>query len=153
MNNPLTVHSVININCTAPRVWQALTDPDLIRQYFFGTEAITDWEEGSALIFRGEWEGKSYEDKGTVLITEPNKVLRYNYWSSMSGIEDKPENYQVITFEIFEEDGVTTLTVTQENIPHEEMKTHSEQNWRMVMNDLKKLLESQVSTDATETVG
>jgi uncharacterized protein YndB with AHSA1/START domain len=118
-----------------------LTKPELIKQYFFGTEAISDWREGSPIIFKGEWEGKSYEDKGTILIAEPHKLFRYDYWSSMSGIEDKPENYVIITHELFEEGGVTTLTITQENIPDEKMKDHSEQNWRKVMNDLKELLE------------
>ena len=97
---------------------------------------------GSPIIFKGEWEGKHYEDKGTILNAEPNKLFRYSYWSSMSGIEDKPENYLTITYEVTEENNNTTLTVTQENIPDEKMKEHSEQNWKKVLADLKKLLET-----------
>jgi|ERR1051325_1137521 uncharacterized protein YndB with AHSA1/START domain len=133
----------IKINAPASKVWEALTTPELIKKYFFNTNAISDWKEGSPLIFKGEWEGKTYEDKGTILKVEPNKLFQYNYWSSMSGIEDKPENYVTITYELQEENDRTILTITQENIPDEKMKEHSEQNWRTVLDNLKKLLEKE----------
>ena len=148
MKSNIKGDTAIHIHATAAEVWNALTKPEIIKQYFFGTNAISDWQEGSPIIFRGEWEGKSYEDKGTILIVEPNKLLRYNYWSSMSGIEDKPENYVIITYELFEEGGDTTLTITQENIPDEKTKEHSIQNWRKVMSDLKQLLEKKAPLDA-----
>ena len=145
MKSNITATTTINIQAKTPAVWGALTRPELIKQYFFGTDAISDWREGSPIIFRGEWQGRSYEDKGTILIVEPEKLLRYSYWSSMSGIEDKPENYLIITYELFQEDGTTTLTITQDNIRDEEMKIHSEQNWRIVMNGLKQLLEEKLA--------
>ncbi|MEP7141770.1 MAG: SRPBCC domain-containing protein [Ferruginibacter sp.] len=141
MKNNLTANSTINILSTSSAVWDALTKPELIRQYFYGTEAISDWREGSPIIFKGEWDGKSYEDKGTILIAEPDKLFRYAYWSSMSGIEDKPENYVTITYELFEDGGITTLDITKENFPDEELKMHSIQKWRKVLNGLKALLE------------
>lgn len=96
---------------------------------------------GSPIIFEGEWEGKSYHDKGIILDMKKKKLIKYNYWSSMSGIEDKPENYVIITFELSGEDNDVTLTVTQENIPDKKTKEHSQENWKMVMNNLKKLVE------------
>ena len=78
------VSTVINVPIS--NVWEALTKPEIIKEYFFGTQTITDWNVGSPIIFKGEWEGKTYQDKGTILRFEPNKMLQYNYWSSMSGI-------------------------------------------------------------------
>jgi len=98
---------------------------------------------GSPLIFRGEWEGKTYEDKGTILEKLSQKLFRYSYWSSMSGKEDKPENYVIVTYELSGNNNQTTLTITQENIPDEKTKKHSEENWNKVLNDLKQLLEKQ----------
>ena len=141
MKNNLTGEVSIIIDAPASKVWDALTNPELIKQYFFNTNAISDWKEGSPIRFKGEYEGKSYEDKGTILEVEPNKIFKYNYWSSMSGLEDRPENYMVITYELFEEGGITTITIEQENIPDQQRKVHSEQSWRMVMNGMKKLLE------------
>jgi uncharacterized protein YndB with AHSA1/START domain len=146
MKNHITGKASINIEAPISEVWDALTKPEIIKQYFFGTDTQTDWVPGNPIKFSGEWEGKSYEDKGTVLNFEPHKLLRYNYWSSMSGIEDKPENYVVITFRLSEEDDNNTyLSIIQENIPSEEMKEHSEQNWNKVLEGLKNLLEKQTA--------
>jgi uncharacterized protein YndB with AHSA1/START domain len=134
--------TTVHIKAEPAKVWEALTKPELIKQYFFGTEAISDWKEGSPLIFRGEWQGKSYEDKGTILKIESHKLLRYKYWSSMSGTKDVPENYANITYELAKENGTTALTITQDNIPSEESKEHSQQNWKMVLDGLKKLVEN-----------
>ena len=79
--------------------------------------------------------------KGIIKEKEKNKHLKYNYWSSMSGIENKPENYVDISYDLKEEHGKTILTITQENVPTEEMKKHSEQNWNTVLDNLKKMLE------------
>jgi uncharacterized protein YndB with AHSA1/START domain len=131
----------VQVKADPAKVWEALTKPELIKQYFFGTQVVTDWKEGSPLIFKGEWQGKSYEDKGTILKIEPNKLLRYKYWSSMSGTKDLPENYANITYELARENGGTSLTIIQDNIPTDEIKEHSQQNWKMVLDGLKKLIE------------
>ncbi len=144
MKNCISAKVSTVINAPIATVWEALTNPKIIKQYFFGTNTITDWKVGGPIKFTGEWEGKSYEDKGTVLKFEPNKMLQYDYWSSMSGIEDKPENYVTITYFLSSEKNKTTLTISQENIPDEKMKAHSEENWKKVSNSLKNLLEKGV---------
>ena len=144
MKSNITGKASVTIHATAAKVWEALTTPKIIKKYFFGTDAVSDWQVGSPLIFKGEWQGKHYEDKGTILEIVPQKLFKYNYWSSMSGIEDKPENYVDVTYEILGKDNDVTLSVTQENIPDEKMKEHSEQNWNKVLGDLKKLLEGEM---------
>jgi uncharacterized protein YndB with AHSA1/START domain len=141
MKNNISCQVNININAPISRVWQALTDPAIIQRYFFGTHTDTDWKVGSPIVFTGEWEGKTYKDKGTILDVTPDKLLRYSYWSSMSGIEDRPENYVIVTYELKGEDGDVDLTLTQENIPDEKTKTHSEANWKKVLDNLKKVVE------------
>ena len=132
----------VNVHIHAPlqAVWEALTNPEIIKKYFFGTNTITDWVPGHKIVFEGEWEGKKYQDKGTVLAYKENEQLKYDYWSSMSGIEDMPENYGVITYDVSEDGGVTILVITQENIPDENRKEHSMENWKMIMLELKKLV-------------
>ena len=133
----------VNVHIHAPlqAVWEALTNPEIIKKYFFGTNTITDWVPGHKIVFEGEWEGKKYQDKGTVLAYKENEQLKYDYWSSMSGIEDMPENYGVITYDVSEDGGVTILVITQENIPDENRKEHSMENWKMILLELKKLVE------------
>ncbi len=131
----------INTQASTSKVWDALTNPELIKEYFFGTETISDWKVGSALIFKGVWEGKEYIDKGIILELEVEKKLKYNYWSSFSGTEDIPENYATITYELSKENNTTVLTVLQDGFKTEEQKEHSEKNWQMVLEGLKKLVE------------
>ncbi len=141
MKSTITGRVSIEIDAPVQKVWEALTTPEIIKQYFFGTTAVSDWKVGSSIIFKGEWEGKSYIDKGTILSILPLKMFRYNYWGSMSGIEDKPENYAIITYNLFEDGDITLLTIVQENIPDRKMKEHSEKNWNTVLHNLRDLLE------------
>ena len=110
-----TAQTNVTINAPAAKVWDALVDPEIISQYLHGTQTITDWEVGKPIVWRGEWKGESYEDKGTVLAFEPHRLLKYSHWSPMSGGEDKPENYHDVTYELSERDDKTVLTFTQGN--------------------------------------
>lgn len=141
MSVNLIAKSSIEIEAPVARVWDALTNPEIIKQYFFGTNAISDWQVGSPLEFRGEWEGKPYVDKGVILQSQPEKLFQYTYYSSFSKLPDSPENYANISYELNEEDGLTTLTVKQENVANEEARKHSEENWSHVLTSLKNLLE------------
>jgi uncharacterized protein YndB with AHSA1/START domain len=131
----------IAVHASAERVWKALTDPKQIKEYLFGTEAISDWRVGSAITYKGVWQGKPYEDKGKILALVPNKLLQSTYWSGMSGLKDSPENYSTVTYTLSEVGGSTTLTVTQDNNPTRESAEHSQSNWAIVLKGLKDLLE------------
>ena len=141
MKSDIKAQVSINIHASISNVWEALTNPEIIKKYFFGTNTITDWKVGRPIKFKGEWEGKTYEDKGTILEIQKNKLIKYDYWSSMSGIEDKPENYVIVTYQLSGGDENVNLSVLQENIPDEKMKAHSEQNWNKVLDGLKTVVE------------
>jgi hypothetical protein len=64
---------------------------------FFGVEIQTD-RTGSSLVHTGEWQGKPYEDKGTIVRFEPEELLVHTHWSPLSGLPDRPENYQQVTW-------------------------------------------------------
>ena len=132
----------ITINASPAEIWAALTDPDKIYQYMFGTQVVSDWEEGSPIVWHGEWHGKEYEDKGQILTIEPERVLQYSHFSPLSGQPDKPENYHVVTIELSGEGPETTVWLTQDNNASEQERDESERNWRMMLESLKALLES-----------
>ena len=141
MNETHIAKSSVTISAPRARVWEALTRPDMIKQYLFGTEVSTDWKVGSPITYKGVWEGKAYEDKGQILQVEPEKRLVSTFWSALSGLPDRPENYQTVDYALSDEGGGTRLTVTQGNNESEESARHSEQNWNMVLEGLKKLVE------------
>jgi len=143
MTHQLTATATIRITADKGEVWDTLTNPEKIKKYLFGTQAISDWKKGSTLKFTGEWEGKTYEDKGTILDTEPGKLFRYTYWSSMGKLEDKPENYATVTYELVPASAETILNIKQDNIANEEAREHAEKNWLYILSEIKRLIESQ----------
>lgn len=141
MANNLTAEASINLNATPARVWKALTDPAEIKQYLFGTDTKSDWKKGSSITYTGKWEGKAYEDKGKIIDIVPEKLLHTTYYSSMSGKEDKPENYSNVIYKLTPDGNQTKLTITQDNNGNSESKDHSESNWNQVLDSLKKMVE------------
>jgi uncharacterized protein YndB with AHSA1/START domain len=141
MSNTAVAKATTTVNAPASKVWDAITKPDQIKQYMFGTQVTTDWKVGSPIIYKGEWKGKAYEDKGKVLEIEPRKRLVSTFWSSLAGLPDTPENYKTVRYELVPEGDRTRLTITQDNNATQEEAQEAEQNWKMVLDGIKKLLE------------
>jgi uncharacterized protein YndB with AHSA1/START domain len=130
------------INAPAAKVWDALTKPEQIKQYLFGTQVTTDWKVGSPITYKGEWKGKAYEDKGKVLEIEPRKRLVSSFWSALAGLPDTPENYKTVGYELAPDGDQTKLTITQDNNASQDEAKEAEKNWRMVLDGIKKLVEN-----------
>ena len=142
MDKTLTATAAVTIQAPKSKVWEALTTPRLLKQILFGADVITDWKVGSSIIYKGEWQGKPYEDKGRILKFDLEKLLVTTHWSPLSGVPDVPENYHTVSYELSGRDAGTKVTVTQDNNATEDEKMHSEQNWKMMLEGLKKMLES-----------
>lgn len=141
MDKSLVAKQSIVINVPVAKVWDALTNPESIKQYLFGTKAESTWKVGDPITFSGEWEGKAYQDKGIILQFEPEKVLEYTYFSSFSGKEDKPENYGIVKMMVEPEGDGTRLSLEQSNHEDEQSRAHSESNWGQVFVSIKEMLE------------
>ncbi len=131
------------IHAPLKKVWDALVDPEKIKQYMFGTDVISDWKKGSSIIWKGEWKGKAYEDKGEILQIDKGKRLQYSHYSALSGKPDLPENYHIVTITLseFELHIGVEVELTQDNNNTEDEQKHSEENWNMMLEGLKKFLE------------
>ncbi len=141
MNDSLVAKASIEIDAPVKKVWNALVDPDSIQQYMFGTRVVSDWRKGSPIIWKGEWQGKAYEDKGVILRIEPERVLRYSHFSPLSGAPDKPENYHTVTVELSAKRNRTRVDLSQDNSSNEEERSQFEGNWKMMLETLKKFIE------------
>lgn len=133
--------AAVTVDAPAAKVWEALVSPDAIKQYMFGTNVTTDWREGSPIVWKGEWQGKSYEDKGVLLEVKPERTLKYSHFSPLAGLPDKPENYHTVTIELAGKGDQTEVSLEQDNNPTEEAREHSEKNWETMLAGLKKFLE------------
>ena len=142
MNKNLRVSKNIIIDSTAEKVWDFLVNPEKIKIYLFGTETLSDWKIGSPIIFQGEYNGQLYKDKGNVLENVNHKILKYNYWSGFSGLEDRPDNYSIVTYEIENlSEARVKFTWTQEGFANEESLKHSENGLNGMLEQIKKLVE------------
>ena len=137
----ITTSHQIDIAAPPERVWEALTTPEQISKWFFGVDTESDWRVGSSLIHRGEYQGQRYEDKGEILELNPPKRFVHTHWSPMSGLPDMPENAQRVTWTLEPIDGLTTLTVAEENLPSEQAKATSDKSWPQALESLRELVE------------
>ena len=142
MPTDISTQASVTIEAPADEVWKALTTPGLIKRWFFDVDTETDWQIGSPIVHRGEYQGKPYEDAGTIERLEPGRLLVHTHWSPTSGLPDRPENHQEVTWALSGTDGATELTVTERNLPSEDAKDVSDQAWAAALSNLKELLEA-----------
>jgi uncharacterized protein YndB with AHSA1/START domain len=135
-----TITAEVEISASPQQVWSALTDPELIRQYFFGSTVETSWEPGTPITWSGEYDGTSYQDKGEVIDVVPGQRLVVTHFSPMAGQDDVPENYHRLTYSLEKEGDATRLTLEQDNTPEESVDDF-QSNWDTMLGNLKELVE------------
>jgi len=142
MRNDLQVSESIEINVAPSNVWHALTTPEIIKEYLFGTETVSNWKVGSEIIFQGEYEGHKYRDHGIILENILHEKISYSYWSGFSGLEDKPENYSTVIYTL-ENNGTnkTKFTWTQKGFANEQAQQHSASGMTGFLKKIKEVIE------------
>lgn len=139
--NDFMANVAIEINSSRSEVWDALINPSAIKQYMFGADVESTWHEGSDITWKGEFNGKTYEDKGVILQMEAEKMLKYTHFSPLSGKPDEPDNYQIVTVYLADGADKTEVSLTQENNTDENTRLESEKNWMVMLEGLKKYVE------------
>lgn len=134
--------AAVEVSASPRQVWAALTDPVQVKRYMFGAEVESDWQPGSRVVWRGEYEGRRFEDKGQVLEADPGRLLKVTHFSPLSGQEDIPENYHTLTYELEGAGDRTRVSLTQDNNSSPEEAEHSRRNWEMMLGRLKEVVES-----------
>lgn len=115
ISNKHTIHVVRKMEAPADRIWTALTEPNQIKEYMFGTEAKSDFTEGSSIEYTGTYDGK----------------------------EDKPENYHHVIYSLEENNGISEVSLSQDNIGSEKELAQMEKNRNLVLDGLQRLVESE----------
>jgi uncharacterized protein YndB with AHSA1/START domain len=110
-----TSDSTVKILAPAKKVWLALTVPELVKQWQYGSDLLTTWEVGTPVVFRNEWNGQVFEQKGTVVEFLPESRLKYSLFFPRPDLQDIPEHHFFMTYELTESERVTSLLVRQED--------------------------------------
>lgn len=141
-----TTDSVVKILAPARKVWSALTVPDLVKQWQYGAELVTTWAPGTPIIYRNEWNGQIYEQKGTVIEFTPESRLKYSLFVPGPDRQDIPEHYFSMTYELVESGGATSLLIRQEDPrPSEPDASSGGEEGPDVLAQLKELVEGRMA--------
>lgn len=141
-----TVNKSLFIQAPAATVWEMLTDPEKINLWMMDTPVHiqSDWKVGSPLVFTGDLHGLAFENKGIILAFEPEQLLAYTHWSSLSERPDEPEQYGVITFRLTAAEAGTMLDFTQTNTGKYATDRHVNYYWGTALALIKKRCEATV---------
>ncbi len=134
--------STIYINASAQRVWDALTKPELVKKWQYGSDLITEWKVGTDIRFTAEWENKIFEQWGKVLEVRPHELLKYNLFAPRPGLEDKPENYFIMSYVLKNENGQTKLEIIQEDTRPDSVQEEPQGEENPILQSLKKVAEA-----------
>ena len=142
MHDQLTAKADVTIHASVAEVWDALINPETIKRYMFGTTVVSDWKEGSPIVWRGEWKGKPYQDKGRILELRAGRRLQYSHFSPLSGEPETAENYHQVTIDLSGTDGAVRVELSQDKNKTEKARDESQRNWGMMLQGLKKVVET-----------
>jgi uncharacterized protein YndB with AHSA1/START domain len=133
------VRKKISLNAQPTAVWQALTDPEKTKKYFFNCGVYSDWKEGSSITFKGRmFLLMKIELKGTIQKIEQSKLLKYIL------LHKDGSGYSTVTDEITTENGHTVLKITDDVGPGkgaEKRYKRSKKGWDKILRGLKKEVE------------
>jgi uncharacterized protein YndB with AHSA1/START domain len=139
---PQSVQHSVRIRATPMAVWDALVDAAKIARWMGGARVETTWQPGSAISIIGELHGHPYQDRGTVLACEPERLLRYNHWSVLNRREDSAETRTILTFRLTPDGNETQLDVKHDNLRGKAAFGHARFFWRYALNDVKEIAEA-----------
>lgn len=122
-------------------VWDVITSPGPNPEIMFGARIESTWRVGDPITWSGEWEGRSYEDHGEILAIEPGSILRLTHFSPLTGLDDVPENYHRLEFQLTPTAEGTHLALSQDNNPTAEAAEHSAANWRTMLDGVASVAE------------
>lgn len=138
------IDKTIIINAPSYAVWEALIDIDEMKAWMaepeLDLEIITDWKIGNPIVIKG-FHHVRFENRGTVLQFERDKILAYNFLSSLSRLPDKPDNYSIVEFRLTPLESQTSLRLTLRNFPTEAIFRHLDFYWNTTLETMKKWIE------------
>jgi uncharacterized protein YndB with AHSA1/START domain len=131
---------VTYIKTTPEKLWNAITNAEFMKQYWFGTYCESDWKAGSPWKMVSDT-GKIY-DAGEIIESDPPKRLVIK-WQNEWKPELKAEGYSHCTFEIEPQGKATKLTVIHaiDRKPSKLIEAVSG-GWPKILSNLKSLLET-----------
>jgi len=130
---------VTYIKTTPEKLWEALTNSEFTRQYWFDTEVRSDWKVGSpfALVMGGKT-----TDSGEILEADRPRRLAYTFKHELDE-EMRKEPATKVVFTLEPHGDLVKLTVTHEGFAAgSKLLDGISRGWPAILSSLKSLLET-----------
>lgn len=134
--------SRITLNASIQKVWNAITRPEQVKLWQYNSDLITNWEIGSSIEFVTKWEGQIFKQWGRVLEIQQNELIKYSLFAPRPDLEDKPENYFVISYILTEENGQTKLEIIQDDNRPGAVQEKPQGDENPILKSLKEIVET-----------
>ena len=132
----------IRIDANPKDLWEILTKPEYTEQYMFNCRVNTDWQLGSEITWKGNYQGYEAFQKGEVLEYEPPGHLKYTTFDPNYGMEDISENYIHVGYHVHKSGDGSLLTVDNETFDGDHKRLeHIKQGWNTVLKKIKEVAE------------
>ena len=129
------------IKSTPERIWEAITNPEFTRKYFYGTRAEYDLRPGGAYKSVGDESGNVIVEGEVLEVDEPCSLVQS--WRFLYDPELAEEGFTKVSWEIEATEGdVSKLTVTHELEEAPKTAAHVAGGWSYILSGLKTLLET-----------
>ncbi len=137
----------LELHCPPEKTWAALTDPQLVQQYMFGSQVHSSWKAGESIEYSMDIEGKEVVVvNGIIEEIEEDRLLVHSLFPTGSEMDDIPENYLHIKYEITETDNGSRLDILQWGFASvadgEKRYQDSIGGWDYLLKELKSTAES-----------
>jgi uncharacterized protein YndB with AHSA1/START domain len=137
---------VTYIASTPEKVFQALTDPNITEQYWFGFRITANGKAGSSFVARSP--GGADFDKGVILESDPPRRLSYTWRPQYDDV--KHERPSRVTFDLAPLKGQVRLTIVHEDFDDGSKVFDSiSKGWPAVLSSLKSFLETGRALEAS----
>lgn len=123
---------VTYIETTQQKLWDALTKPEFVKEYFFGRDLKTDWKVGSPIRMGDDWDG-------TILKSDPINLLVFTFHHLSASSKDEP--ISTVTYALEQKGTTIQLTVIHEELSENTYNSISG-GWPRILSGLKSLLET-----------
>ncbi|HSR24683.1 MAG TPA: SRPBCC family protein, partial [Candidatus Eisenbacteria bacterium] len=129
------------IKATPEQVWDAITKPELVAQYFHGARQESTYEVGTPIKSWSPDRSKLWGDN-IVLESDPPKRLSHS-WRSLYDEEMAAEEESRVTWEIEpQEGGYCKLTLVHDRLEGAPKTAANVRGWQLILDGLKTLVET-----------
>jgi uncharacterized protein YndB with AHSA1/START domain len=130
----------IFIRTTPELLWRALTEGDITRQYYFGSQVESSWKPGEAYCYRNS-DGSKLLD-GDIVEIDPPRRLVMTFRPLWQG-EEESSRLSTVSWEIMQVGATCKLTVTHAGLVPDRSATHGIiEGWGQILSSLKTWLET-----------